>query len=528
MVRNAKLLAILLAAIMVLAQVPLALAGENNPLLAAKNAGREVSYEGKITWHGLPFLDDDTNSLIASVLDALKFAGRSGSDGDVAYASSGVYLQDQPAIVFDSVVTEEGAYVSSSFLPEPVAIELEDAEQLIARVMGLAESALGLPEGMIEGAIESSLAQAADSANMLADGMPEALEGMVEALLPQLMEWAEAAFEGEAYEGAFTSAYGVDIASTTLYKIGFEDMLNLADIFFSALASNDEYWAFIIAQMKPFMQMTGEEMPPDDEMLTMVKAAMEDVMAALPELREQEIDAYLYYAECCDSAGLPVTNVVQFVVATEDNPVNFYVEWLPGGRDIFILFTVDLNGAMVEISAPAAKASTVGSRTDTERDFYIILTQLQDDEPAGKIKLGVSSKTIEFGNASTCEGQVQLLTMGVFSEEVMGVEAGWVTAVESDGTDVTIGTQVDLTLHMGDDSSKLVTLECVTATGDPQGAPFAIEGTEFFRPAKASDEELAAFATERIPTAAMQAVFYILSLLPEDVMGAVMGEMDIM
>ena len=517
MVRNTKLLAILLAAMMVMAQAPLALAGVN-PLQAAVEAGREVSFEEKVVWYGIPFLDEATNSTIASVLNTMKFAGRSGTAGDAAYAAIALYLQDQPAANFDFVVQGDGLYANSNFLPRPIAVEAEDVAVLAERFSPLAEEALGFPVSMLESAVESSMGQMAGSLSML-EGI---MAPMAESLAEPVMAWAEAALAGELYEGALESAFGVGVASAMLTGVTFEDMLDLLDIVLPPILENDAYWAFIIEQMKPIMGMMGQEMPADnDELLAAMKESLGQVTAALPALREQGIEAYLYYAECYDAAGDVVTNQVKFFMPSEDTPIDFLVEWLPDGENYLARFLIGANGLTLKISAPAPVVAAGG----TSREFNVNLSLLKDGEAAGEFALAVTCKTAEEGGKSTSEGLVRLTTAGMLSPDAMGVEVGWKVATEAAGEDAKLNAKIDIAFLAGEASVPMVSFECAAATGEPQGLPFEIEGTEFFHIAKASEEELTAFVEEELQVTAMQAAFQILALLPEEVMTMVMGDM---
>ncbi|MCL1964766.1 MAG: hypothetical protein FWF69_06870 [Firmicutes bacterium] len=534
MQRKAKLLAILLAAAMVMVQAPLALAAvfeEEGTLGAAVKAGREVSYEAKATWKASPQLIDEkeTNDIIASLFGAIKFAGRYGTDGGLSYSSYGWYMQDQPALVSDTVIAGENIYQDASYLPRPIAIEgPEEFARTIQNAFSLLETMKGIPSGTIATSLQASMAQRRNSLAKIVEALPEVLD----TLRPALTAWSESAVVGEAYEGKISSVFNVNAASATVYDITQEELLDLADIFLSGLKESDAYWMGVIdytnSWMVPTLLMMEDEeieMPSDEETLSQVKAALEELRTSLSALREEDLGLSVYYAECYDEDGNIVTSMAQAAVTPEEEPADLYLEWLPEGEQIFLraTFGSEMSGFALEIQAPKPERTTMGvSRADENRYWSVALSAMEEGDIVAHILLDCTSKTIALGRAATTEGTLRLLVKEDDTNgETNGVEARWISSTQSEGADVAIGTQVDVNVIINEEAIPLITLDCAVATGDPQGAPFdpASGEMEFFHPGAASEEEISAWAEEEMSVSAMRLVFKILSLLPNDVIG---------
>jgi len=482
-----NLLAVILAAVIGIGQVPLALTGETvSPLETARAAGREVVYEGKAAWHDNPLLDADTNRLIASLLGEIKVAGRYRTDGEgTSYGEAALFLQDQRAISLESVLAEEGTYITSSLLPQPIAVGAEETERALTNMSAVLG---GGPEAQIGGI--NAVGGVFDTAD---------------ALFPQLTAWAETELVGEAYEGEIISALGVDIQSATRYEITKEAFFDLMDILVSALQEDDALLNIVMAAASPFMVYAVDGGPVSvvdggpvsavdggpvsvDEQREEMKASLEEVRTAIAELKEREdVETDIWYAQCCGKDGSAATNIVWFTIPSAGDRFGLYLEWLPEGEQAFL----------------------EGTYNDGE----------------GVVTLEFANQTSALDDGEKTEGSFRFL-MGDAAEK-MGGQVRWAyTTLPAGEADVTIGTQVALDLSMGGGVFiPLITVECDILTGDPQGLPFDPASGElaFYHPGAVSKEEFAAWVQAGMWTV-LERLGQAVNLLPTDVMNALMGE----
>lgn len=499
---------VLLAAVLLVGWMPTASAAPD-ALHAAIEAGREVQYSGGVKWNNPSLLDDETNSLLNSLLDSIKVSGRYGTDGEADYGVLDLLMRDTSVLSVSKVVTEDGVYVGSSFQEGTVAVPYTDVEAFFGNLAAYLQENLeytvdGYPvdhETFVE-MIEDRMSGLIMEENPLAS-----LD--MDALLDALDAWSETALEGEAYEGAIVSILGVETSNATLYQITKDELISLMDTILPILRENEAYWSAIYAYMAQLD--TYEEYPPFEEIFPEIQASLD----SMPEMMAAALsdDLVLRYNECYDADGNHVLGEIEAYMTTEyDENMIFYAEWLPEGNDLYLYAGVDSDGASFSL-------------TTGDDSFTALCTVIEEDETIAQFV--ISGEGSETETADGREKTAVLLLEVIAGGEENGLEFVMNTRETYAGDDVAIAQTLDCYILYGTEEYPLLTVSADIRTVDPQGLPFSITEDEGFAyPGQMDEEAFAAWMNEDVTLGAMQTVMRMMGMLPQDVLNVLMRTED--
>ena len=506
---RAKMMAVLIIAVMLFVQIPTAMATGGIVLSEAK-AGDErgVSFEAWAQWHGSWLIaDGETNDLIEGLLDAVKIKGSMGATDEGEYATFDIQIEDQSALSIQTVAMEDSIYLVSPLYPSPLAIEGEDeAMQILQNMIAYLEALMDMPAGTIVETIEA-LAEQSETAFSMVD--MEAIEAMFMDLMPMAEEmeaWMADALAGEMFEGEVASVYaGVEIENAMLYMLTSDEIITFAENVLPEMKNSTLYWTTAFEMM--------EQYPTDDNGNPLSEAEFMDGIGELLDMMTESIvaaleemdDIVMYYAECYDANGDVVTNMVHMIIPDE---VTMYIEWPAEGSLIHMALIMGSEAYTLDILCSQSEAD------GEESQFNITFKIIEDDEIMGTIVFDVISVTTKVGNGTMSNARVLLGAIDEESGEEMGLEILLSKQEATVGGKVRVECQMDINVLVMDETMPIITFGVDVEKGEPS-LPFdPASDMLFFYPGTLDEEAFVAWMTEDVAGSAMMTMLRIINLLP--------------
>lgn len=535
-----KWLAVVMCVLMVFGQLAFAMAEQETTvpsIEAAVEAGREAVYSGNLQWHSVELIDEETNSLLTSLFGAMEVQGRFGQiDETSAYGEFSLMLSGQEAIPFSFVATDEAAYVQSSMLGSPIIFRYDEMDLLMEKLQAMAETEGGTTMSDEEYAAVMQMytqiytevfAQMDEMMNTVdlenVENMTdeEALEFVAKAYEPlgldQMMRdvfaWSQN-LETVPYEGEVGSMLEADFDSSEITVVNKPQVIELMDIILDDLKGNEKYWGLIYSTMEPAMSLEeGTEMPTLDELMEEVDVQLEDMRASLADMPE---DYSFAITESFKDSESVLGQMEMYLPIEDEGDFFFYLEWLTQSLGLYMEAGMDSNGIMLEVYPQDA----VDENTPND-GFLAVMTIIEEAEAIGYVFLETNSVTAQTDDGRVWDGG---LYVGMIDESnEMGLDFVVHQVDTYEGDDVSKTAAVDVAFVAGGASFPVATINGSIASSDSAGAPFDIETTEFVNPAQMTDEEFTQWQTD-VMTSAMQSLFAVMSLLPQDVLAVMFGE----
>lgn len=529
-----KCVAILLCMLLALSQVVVAL-GESEKtipsLTAATEAGREANISASIKWHDLPLIDEDTNKIISSLMDATEFYTRYAKTDELSgYYSVGMKMSGQDAFTVDTVYDETTAYISSPvYGTSPLALSVDELGEFFTKLGTYMDSisedgsedysaAMASMSSMFSAQLDA--AQSAKDVTEVQDPMDALTDvyevyGLGEAL-DVADKWVDKTLVGETYEGPINSAYGLEIASATSYMITKEDLIELVSGVMKTLEGNTEFWSFALANYSTGMEMVDEDTPTLEEIMESVPELTAEVLSAMEQIPEETIIRYL---ECYDDQGNYIASQVETIVpGNEEGTGEFslYMEWLADTINFYMEAFQDANGFTAEVAPKADVAEGV-----KDDGFSFLLSIYQDNELYNEVYIDTTSVASDSEDGRVWDAGLMIAVAD--ATETMGVNFILNQVDTYKGEDITQDVNLDMHIFMNDTSMPVLTLTATAETGEPQGPAFDITDASILHPAQMTDAEFAEWMNN-VSMSAMQNVFGIIALLPADVLSVMMQD----
>lgn len=532
-----KCVAILLCMLLALSQAVVGL-GENEKtipsLTTATEAGREATVSASIKWHDLPLLDEDTNKIVSSLMDATEFYARYAKTDEMSgYTSVGMKMSGEDAFTIDTVYDETTAYILSPvYGASPIALGMDELEAFFTKLGTYMDSVSEDGHGEYSAAMASmgsmfsaqalawqnakDVTEETDPMDTLTDvyevyGLGDALD--------VADKWVDKTLAGEAYEGPINSAYGIEIASATSYVITKADLIELVSGVMKTLEGNTEFWSFALSNYSTGMEMsagTDEDAPTLEEIMESVPELTEEVLSAMEQIPEETIIRYL---ECYDAQGNYIISQVEAIVpGTEEGTGEFalYMEWFADTINFYMEALMDGNGFTAEVAPKEDVAEGI-----KDGGFSFLLSLYQESELRYEMLIETSSVASESEDGRVWDAS---LVMAMAEDtQTMGVNFILNQVDTYKGEDITQDVNLDMYILSNDTSLPVLTLTATAETGEPQGPAFDITDASIIHPAQMTDEEFAEWVND-VSMSAFQSVFGIIALLPADVLSVMMQD----
>lgn len=317
----------LVAVIFMLTQTALA----DLPVGGRRPAGKEAAQSWDLVQIGTVLsLAMDVSEEEQATLDLMRDAfsvviRQSNPETQPGYTTYGLYLADEELVSLDVIVDADALYLSSPVLGDmPVKLDFLSFDSFVSAFevyfASLQES------GMLEGFdIDFSL-EGFDPGAVQAFWETTLANCDPEPLLEAFVEWFSLAWEGELYDGAIDSIYGVEIASAVIYEITKEEIVQLLETIIPLLVKQDA----LIADIASFV-LAQEGFEPTEAELKEIVLQAKAAMASFPYLAAMNIpDGFVIsYNECYDeNSELAVGEIECYLEQEESDPFILYIEWL--------------------------------------------------------------------------------------------------------------------------------------------------------------------------------------------------------
>lgn len=466
-----------------------ALAFEETPFEAAMLSGQEVQYTGSYIWHNPPVIDEETNSLLASLLGALTISGSYGI-GDSVYHNMDVLISGESVLPMDVVISPEAA----------VAVQ----SPILGGTLGVRTAS------MYGGAVPSAEGVEA-MANLVGEDFIATfqLEGFVEQIQAKVIDVMESA---QRTYGVMPSVFGAKTREAQTFTVTKEDVMEVFALCLPDLLANTGYWEFILDMMGGDA-MFAELGVSREDLLAQIAGMEGDLLYALDELIPER--AKLVYSQCYDEAGIHNLSVItlsamaNYYVGREQELIR--VEWVPGGSGVRILIT-----------GSGVRVDTVLEKTDTGYAAYVDVDESETNVFTGRLT---------YTAAESAEGEVYTREEKV-TLDVNFQEQGW-----SGGFDIVFATRTEgiaqsaaCTLSITDNGTQMPVLSAYSeewiADADQVGSRIDLTAENIAYPAEMTEAEMTAWM-ESLQIAAMQTVLKIGGMLPPDVFAALMQQANI-
>lgn len=529
-----RCLALVLSLFLLLAQSAVGLAEDTGvqSISDAFASGREVSFRAKADWAGLPLLDEETNSLLASLLGAMEFTGSYGAaqDGSTSYVNFDLLMQGQSALPFQMVTDTAGVYYVSPIYAGPLAVEVEKLPVIFHNFGAFLEAQMPDAEGSVVemfdmyGAMMGSL-QAGEMPEMpLLDGADEILAALdIEPILAALDSWSQTALTAEPYEGEIISVLGVETGTANVYEITKEELVALANELVPLLKGNTAFWEALL--QSDLTGATVKEAEADlDDMIAEVQAELEQLPANMESNMPDGL--VMRYLECLDVTGKHTLSEVEFYIpaaSEEEEDFTLYLEWLEDGTSFYLYGAENGDGFSLLLMEEPTETASQDGQTVTDDYFGGALSVYEDDEITTEILLSVAKQLTEKQGERVNDWMFTVsLSDGL---EEYGLEIASTNTTTYDGQDAASETTIDVSLLAGEETMPILTIAAEAVSGEPKGPAFDVEAMQgdFIRLGNMTEEEFITWMTVDETNAIMQLAMRIMSLLPQDIASLLMG-----
>lgn len=501
---------------------PLVSAGAEMPTIAdVVDTGREAAYSANFTWHSLPLLEEEMNSLLSSLLASLSIEGYYAKPAeDSSYSSFSLKLSDSDAITFSTVADEESVYIASNLLGQSVSIPEDELEQYFAN-LGAYMDSISEEEGteaQYADAFAAMYAQLAELKDMetaeVVEYTPEeaieAMEAMyaefgLDETLVDAVAWVEANVVGEPYEGAIGSALNVETSMATIYQLPKEKISEFVLLIMDGILDSDAYWTKVL-EIVNSTEDTGLTLEDIKAEFPEIRAEIEESLSMLPD------DTLARFNVCYDDAGEIVLNMIEVLIPEDENftaPFSFYAEWLPEGFPFYAEFFQDEEGVtlVTEPKAPLSDGTPDGG-------FNAQISIYSMSEVIAQVNVDYSSVVAETDTSRVWDADL------VISVHDSSMDIGLQFLINQVDTyadpDVLKELTMDINLLDTETTLPVLTLEATLGTQEPQGAPIDIAAETFARPGAMDEAEFETYM-QGVSSSSMQAIMGLLSLLPPEV-----------
>lgn len=491
-----KKLTALLLALLVLALPVMGMAASPNELFNQAAENHAYTTNGVLTWGNTSLLDDDTQSLLKDVVDAISFT-RSVQENQTDFA---LKLSGADVLTLSTASAGEDTYILSNLLGGTVAFNDAEGQVIADYLMKYAVSSGMMTEDDVA-QVKASIQQAMEQTETAAADVDLSSFDTT-----AITAWAEKFLSSVTIEEVAQQPKNSDPAATVIsFTLTGEDVTELYTIIFDALKDNE---AFMAGLTSATLTMDGESV------------TAEEFVAKLPEMAKKigdavqgDIPVNLYM----DADGNPVYAAVTMTMKLEDE----------GDTETI---TMGVDYARLTVADGVTHAFNIIG-TDADNNGVAISVSVLNGEKLFTINAGIGTitdgvtETImgldvnaqkDYGDTeATLDVDAVLTIMDDDAEIPMGIKL--VKTARLDGENATYEGDLDLLL-LGE---KVLCLQMTAATGE--AAP-TIVTAEAVRPGQMTEEDFNAYLENDVMLALQTALINLIQNLPASVLSLLMGQ----
>lgn len=486
-------------------------------ILRALERGREAEMSISLEWNGIPALGEETNRLIAEIMDAAELRFFIQGDEDGGYAGAELLLSGKVALAFAGIADAEAAYFRSNLLGEPVVVF--KPEEILALVNNL--RAYLLEYGYIDAQADAEIGAVIERFRMGVDSGLNAFEGFdvedgldaLEDSFEGMRALLEKRFRFSPAEG-FASRFDVDLSNTRAERMAL-DNAQIAALFADAISEieqNETIWNTLT------------------NLLTSVGAGAEigDGIAGIRNQLASYTDADYPFAEPSSveaSRALDLRGDVRAMqvdvtlaeklpenAAYAPSAVNIALEWVKEPMCVYAGFESNAMGVALTHTAAPAQVSydDVGGKSTSNRSE----TVLNIADGYSDFFLRLDTQSAAYANESQLvHGFSQVLTTDLLGGQDAGYRLNADTMVLQDGIELVSNTTAQIGLFAMDEDFDMLTIHIAFRTNAPK-APF--ETASALNPARMDAEAFAKWIDVDVIGGFVEAIQALITLIPED------------
>ena len=486
------------------------------PYSRAIDEGKSASFTTDISWGSPSFLDEDTNALLALALGAVSVSGFHGTleNGD-RFNSIDFNMNGNSVLPFDVYATDEGVFINSPIYGGAVAIAEEEVPALFEVIVQAFDTMFAdqLPSDMSFADVIAQVMETVDKQMEALESEPAEAEAVIaqfglEELIAALDAWADG-FVGTPYDGGEAADFGEDVAEVLVYELSREQIIELFETVLPLILENEIFWRAVIEQLQQQGADVSAQFGVSSAEEIMEKFAELDL---LQQIRDNVPEATAFnYVEYLDAEG--VILLAQAQLNMEDYIC--YLEWVPGGNNVFLVFGEEANNVTFIISTADTITETLGTLETVEDASFIALTVIADSEPAFTLGLSFSKQTAtdeDLYESSSAIG-IDLEAMGGF-EGTAQIILSNVSAGGDQATDIT-----SLSVFVFDELAFTFTLTKETGNIAPRFDPASYDG-EIVHPAQMDAEAFTAWTQTVVEDGLQQTLLRLMGSIPPELLGS--------
>jgi hypothetical protein len=232
--------------------------------------------------------------------------------------------------------------------------------------------------------------------------------------------------------------------------------------------------------------------------------------------------SYIAYFDCYDEQDENVLSMLRVIVPGEeeaDNLVTIDIEWPPDGSFLYVLVIAEGKGIeFFTVKAPEDVTEEDGAIvTDNLRQMTLYVI----DENAVVMQLGVDLYSMKAEGGSSVSHEKGIVAGYYTEDSSYAIEFSIQNHQTNNGQDLSIAGAVNCALYTDGNAVPICSIEYLVETTDPQGAPFDETAVDVVYPGKMTQEEFAVWFNEELLPSTMKTGLHIMSLLPNEVISAV-------
>lgn len=491
-----KKLTALLLALLVLALPVMGMAASPDELFNQAAENHAYTTNGVLTWGNTSLLDDDTQSLVKDMVDAISFT-RSVQENQTDFA---LKLSGADVLTFSTASEDEDTYILSNLLGGTVAFNGAEGQVIVDYLMKYAVSS-GMMTEADAAELKASIQQATEQTETAAADVDLSSFDTT-----AITAWTEKLLSSVTIEEVAQQPKNSDPAATVIsFTLTGEDMTELYTLVFDALKDNE---AFMAGLASANLTMNGESVTADE------------LIARLPELAKQigdavqgDIPVNLYM----DAEGNPVYGDVVMTMKLENE-----------GNTETITMGVDY--ARLTVADGVTHAVNLVAVDDTVTGAAFSVSVL-NGEKLFTINAGIGSVTD--GVTETIMG-LDVNAQKDYGDTEAKLDVDAVLTIIDDGAEIPVGIKLVKTAKLDGENAayegdldllllgeKVLCLQMAAATGE---AVPTIVTADAVRPGQMTEEEFNAYLENDVMLALQTALINLIQNLPTGVLSLLMGQ----
>ncbi len=492
-------------------------------------AGRELSFSASVKWHGNPEMDDETNRMIATMLDTMKFSGATFGTRLSGYSRYLLAMNSSVSFGVDTVMNEEGIYTLPSSNIKPFALLHEDSRQLFQNLGAYCEQALGMNNGVRSNVDYAELFDAIGNLREFAsseiDGtQPQWSEKEFEALAERLDlepiaivmdEWVQSIAEGEPFKERIDSKLGIKTKKATVYQVTQKKLVILIQKIVPMLQKNEAIWEYIVETANATLPLE-KQITLTDEGLDIIKQGLDmvsnEAKAIIPN------NTIARYIECFDAEGIHSLNILAFQFDSDEwGQYRLYAEWVPNEATYQVSLRVNNLGADLLVEPMQEEPAELDGLPTIQKTSKATLSILQNGKALGDIEI---TRALQ----EAASARKTLLTMVIIENRK---KTGFVFDAYERFSQNGLDTAEDCTLDiysLMNESHPILSLSIAIQTGEPAGMPFdpRDDDIEFIYPGQMSEDAFIRWCSQGMSTGFLQVILKFLSKMPPQIFAKIL------